>query len=722
MGTLAIIGNTVGGGAVSSVQPLRFISSRNVVDSGVNALSGSILNFAYRIPFVIGSGAIKSIVLAFNNFYHDSTGYKLPGNVVNISAVAVEVATSYYPITFSGGRTLAISNGDVNIHSDELNISLARGATGYIRYKGYVSSAGNITKGAVPSSYGANSLAIKYDPAVTTVSTVDATGAFSVTGTAATNLTNSSCPFLLGRYQNGNPPIVVSIGDSILSNGGAKSFVQQGMFSDAGLVNNPISYSEFSASASDSLDWSNVDTTGGIGYQAYFQYATIALYEHGVNSSTLQAWAGDKSIITAMRSAGLVTIRNRLLPYTTSTDGWTTIGNQTPVALADTVNARIAQDYAANEFDYNLDPTSVQYVSDNRYWSVALGTITSDGLYPTSGLGHTTLAPDVRAMMSLVTISPSLDWLKATKLKTTSVTPTVRTNIGNGILYFVLVPNADSPSISQVKAGQQSNGSAAISAQTKSISAVGVQTFTSITGLNPSTGYELFFVHVDKYSVNSELRSVHFTTPAADNLVVFDAVSTVSSDSAGLFAVVEHAPTVDAGVSGIGIAISWFSMVSHTLDYLTYGGVDILSNVQVTSDRSPGRSRIFYLANPPQGRQLLVARFSASPVRVVLGIVSVRGGDDTTVFSNSAAANGLSATPSVTVTTASGELIMDSLYVWAVVSSTPGANQSERWDTSLAITSGSGSTQLGADGGVMSETLSSSADWALAAASFKAAP
>jgi hypothetical protein len=106
---------------------------------------------------------------------------------------------------------------------------------------------------------------------------------------------------------------------------------------------------------------------------------------------------------------------------------------------------------------------------------------------------------------------------------------------------------------------------------------------------------------------------------------------------------------------------------------------------------------------------------------------SYSGVDQTTPFGTPATATGTGTAVTVTATTAEGELVLDAVGTNGAPTFTEGANQTEMDDDGNAATSGTqtvkvgASRQDGADGGVMSWTLSASNIWGIVAASMKPA-
>lgn len=122
------------------------------------------------------------------------------------------------------------------------------------------------------------------------------------------------------------------------------------------------------------------------------------------------------------------------------------------------------------------------------------------------GTFTTATAPDETA--------PTLSSPSTANLTDVSVIPRVVTDEANGTLYMVVVPDGDAPSITQIKAGQQSDGSAALDSGNQTVTATGLQSMATVTGLTAETAYELFFVHRDAAGNDSDAATVGFTTEA----------------------------------------------------------------------------------------------------------------------------------------------------------------------------------------------------------------
>ncbi len=155
---------------------------------------------------------------------------------------------------------------------------------------------------------------------------------------------------------------------------------------------------------------------------------------------------------------------------------------------------------------------------------------------------------------------------------------------------------------------------------------------------------------------------------------------------------------------------------------VTYGGTPL-----TLVGRSVGTHTVelWRLLAPPVGPANIVASFGATN-QVVGGAAAFNGVSQTTPTGTFAGAGGVSTAPSVNISSATGELVLDVLYGNDGPTATPGTGQTTQW--SLATGSGNGkvrgagSTEAGAPTATMSWTLSSSVEWQIGGVSIKPAP
>ena len=130
---------------------------------------------------------------------------------------------------------------------------------------------------------------------------------------------------------------------------------------------------------------------------------------------------------------------------------------------------------------------------------------------------------------------------------------------------------------------------------------------------------------------------------------------------------------------------------------------------------------IYKLVAPDTGTHDVVVSFSTAPDKGgVVGVVTFTGVSQTTPLGTFASASGSSTAPSVNVSSATGELVLDTLVDEdATVTMTAGAGQTERWNAQFTYMGGAGSTKAGDTTVTMSWTLSGSANWAIGAVPIK---
>lgn len=166
----------------------------------------------------------------------------------------------------------------------------------------------------------------------------------------------------------------------------------------------------------------------------------------------------------------------------------------------------------------------------------------------------------------------------------------VTTNKDNGTLYWIVTESATSPSVTQVQAGQDHTGSAAVSSGSQSVTVLGEQNVAA-TGLSTATPY---FTHFTQVDVSANIANVAsgsgfesgadetapvLTDPSASATSASSASASVTTDEGNgtLYGVVTGSATapsqaqVKAGQDHTGSAADWadsapvFSVGTKTL-------------------------------------------------------------------------------------------------------------------------------------------------------------
>jgi hypothetical protein len=158
------------------------------------------------------------------------------------------------------------------------------------------------------------------------------------------------------------------------------------------------------------------------------------------------------------------------------------------------------------------------------------------------------------------------------------------------------------------------------------------------------------------------------------------------------------------------------SLVSGQSTGVTYGGTALTLVGRYTGSHSH-TSEIWRLLAPTVATANIVASFNSS-VDAIGGGVAFDGVDQSTPTGTLVGASADNSSPSRTVTSATGEVVIDVLFVDQNTTATAGAGQTERWDQTNNRT-GAGSTEAGASSVTMSWTLGTADEWNLAAVPIK---
>ncbi len=196
-----------------------------------------------------------------------------------------------------------------------------------------------------------------------------------------------------------------------------------------------------------------------------------------------------------------------------------------------------------------------------------------------------------------------------------------------------------------------------------------------------------------------------------------DTVSTGTGDGSSI--TISHTTSGTNRLMLVGISGS-YSSGSPVISGVTYNG-DALSLVG-SQAYSNWKVWIYKLVAPDTGTHDAVVSFSTAPDQgCVVGVETFTGVDQTTPLGTFAGANGNSATATVDVSSATGELVFDTLWFYTTYTATAGAGQTQQWQTSSYMTKGSGSIEPGASTVTMSWSISGSFYWAIGAVPIKPA-
>ena len=179
--------------------------------------------------------------------------------------------------------------------------------------------------------------------------------------------------------------------------------------------------------------------------------------------------------------------------------------------------------------------------------------------------------------------------------------------------------------------------------------------------------------------------------------VAFDAAGAGSVTDAGTSLTFSH--VVGSGSDRLLLVGVVIPDTSQPVPSVTYGGVP-LTAVLISVDTS-----FWYLLNPPTGTANVVVTWTNSGYGAA-GSTSWTNVSQITPFGTGVAATGTSTTPSVTVTSATGEFVVDTVHIVGTNVATKDVTQTENWNVLGARRSAS-SRETGAASVAM--------DWSLAA-------
>lgn len=164
-------------------------------------------------------------------------------------------------------------------------------------------------------------------------------------------------------------------------------------------------------------------------------------------------------------------------------------------------------------------------------------------------------------------------------------------------------------------------------------------------------------------------------------------------------------------------------------DPVTYGGssagVTLVRSETQDAVNNRRKAHLYRLIAPPTGAQTAQFNLASPTFDVALSVVSYTGVDQTDPLGTAAGVTGSSAAPSVNVSSASGELVVDYVRAFAGVTSlTANASQTSRVEQEGWSANGpaaGNSEKAGAASVTMSWTLSASSPWAHIAVPLKPA-
>ncbi len=386
---------------------------------------------AIRWPYVIGSGDLNEIRVSLTNWWlnYGTNTLNTTGNTLPVDSMSIEYNGATTPIYFNGSRSVTLIDGDTDIVSDPIypsafsTTSFPRGATIYIKMLIKFANTTGTWYTPVTARNAASGGQVRWgDSSVTTMSNIDAAGAWTWTGTTPGSRSNGYAPTIIGRYNGTTPKVWLFVGDSITQGTGdttgSTRVTGYGWPSRACLdsddSSNPVSFFNYAVHGSAST----LQLADNRILQLY-KYATHATLFYGTNDFgnsgtgvTVAAMQSRiQSIVTNLRAAPYIQkiIGIHFLPRTTSTDSWATLANQSPSGAGwqaggniDTFNQWITSQVGTLFDGYQHFPSTRD--STNDFAWVTNGTAlysTGDGTHPTSTM-YGLMASDIRTQMQTI--------------------------------------------------------------------------------------------------------------------------------------------------------------------------------------------------------------------------------------------------------------------------------------------------------------------------------
>jgi hypothetical protein len=254
-----------------------------------------------------------------------------------------------------------------------------------------------------------------------------------------------------------------------------------------------------------------------------------------------------------------------------------------------------------------------------------------------------------------------------------------------------------------------------------------------------------FFFFVSSIHVNAQIQTTYlYLSDPGQSLDRVDPVNTADNTTAISTRISQTTPaiSIDATTTGYSAnpGINTFT-VSHTtgtennrlmlvgiseknkvVNSVTYGGVALtLAGESISNGNA--HMHLYYLLNPAPGTADVIVYLNGIPDKgIVVGVTTFSNVDQNTPLGTFASATTNTSTASVTVTSATGELVYD-VVNFHNKTITVGSSQTARYNiNSGGEVRGGASTQPGAASITMSWTGSGSDNWAIGAVSIKPAP
>lgn len=216
-----------GGGGGGTPDPTRymFAATRLVPPTRIGTPSSTQLSRLSRVYFYTPDHDLTEIRLVYQNTSLDPQGTSTPevdpGNAITIDGSSIEIAGSFYRVTFNGGNnTATIADGGVLV-SDALTIAIPALTQCWVRTVDTVASVGMNRPGGIDRTNGTvnpNTEGLEQDALASNLTSKIMSGTVGVVNTAGTNTAYCYAPTcIIGKGAWDGRPVVLIHGDSMMS-------------------------------------------------------------------------------------------------------------------------------------------------------------------------------------------------------------------------------------------------------------------------------------------------------------------------------------------------------------------------------------------------------------------------------------------------------------------------------------------------------------------------
>lgn len=196
-----------------------------------------------------------------------------------------------------------------------------------------------------------------------------------------------------------------------------------------------------------------------------------------------------------------------------------------------------------------------------------------------------------------------------------------------------------------------------------------------------------------------------------------DAVTDAAGSGAGPFT---WAHTCAGSDRVLLVGISYYDS-GDTVSAVTYNSVALTVVSSSTVSNGQYTSTMYCLIAPATGSNTVSVTFTGSVFDFKGGSISFTGADQTTPLGTANTATGSSTNPSVDITSATGEIVLDNLVIVHSGTLSVDGSQTQRWNGTGAsgFIKGAASTEDGSTTTTMSWSNSTSQAWAISGVSVK---